>query len=212
MNSKKLITASVLSVLCLTASAQQLTSYRIGFSAGMNVAKITNYDAKARIGFSAGLRGEYNFSDTWYANIGMLLSLKGSKTKFTVTSESPKGTITHDAYYLEMPLHFGTRYFLSEEKSLFLETGPYIAYGIGGKNHIKGAEDAVFDNTDFFGSKGINAKRFDVGWGLKAGFEIRNVQLSIEFERGFLKLWDKIWDKTSGLKNSNLMLGIGYML
>lgn len=192
---KKILMAVMLFCGVLTGFAQSGGDLRFGVTGGMNVANITDAEADCRIGFNIGGRVEYNFSESLFMTSGLLLTQKGY--------DSDAG-YSANPLYLEIPIHFGGRYSLGNSVSIFGETGPYLAFGVGGKEKY---EDEVAGNvvevkSDFFGEDGANA--FDFGWGLRAGVEVSNIQIHLGYEYGFTKVFD------GGGHNSNFMVGLTY--
>ena len=186
----------------LTTNAQSAGQARFGVTGGMNVTNITNLDgADSRIGFNLGFRGEYNFSKNVYANAGLLWSMKGAK------HEGDAATIKLNPHYLEIPIAIGGRYFIGDGLSIFAETGPYFAVGVCGKSKLESSLGGTV-KTDFFGDDedGEGAKRFDAGWGLRAGVEVNNFQVHLGYEHGFTKVFDD-----TDCKNWNFNVGVSYM-
>ena len=170
----------------------------------MNVTNITDTEMDCRIGFNAGARFEYNFNPNLYLGWGVQWSMKGNMKD--VEKNGAKVTVKNNAHYLEIPVNIGGRIHLSDDLSLFGETGPYFAVGTCGKTKAdatvlgqSGSADA-----DFFGDNGAN--RFDAGWGLRAGVEVSSFQIHLGYEYGFTK----VWDDTSA-HNWNFNVGVTYM-
>ena len=184
---KKILMAVMLFCGVLTGFAQSGGDLRFGVTGGMNVPNITDMEADCRIGFNIGGRVEYNFSESLFMTSGLLLTQKGFDTDVNVSA---------NPLYLEIPIHFGGRYSLGNTVSIFGETGPYLAFGVGGKM------DAGKDDWDFFGDNA--GKTFDFGWGLRAGVEVSNIQIHLGYEYGFTKVFE------DGGHNSNFMVGVTY--
>ena len=179
---KKLFALAILAFAALSINAQDFKKFRFGPTAGLNVAKVTDLDAKMAIGFNVGARAEYNFNDNIYLGSGLLLSQKGWKY------DGFPETVTQYAGYLEIPVNAGYRYCASDNFALFGEFGPYIGIGIYGKN-------SYFDA----------AKRFDFGLGAAVGCEISKFQVRVGYELGLTNVYP------GGGKNRNLFVGVAYM-
>lgn len=182
----------------LTANAQSAGQVRFGVTGGMNVTGISDIEgSESKIGFNLGLRGEYNFSKNVYVNAGLLWSMKGVKYG--------DGNVKDNPSYLEIPIAVGGRYFISDGLSIFAETGPYFAVGVCGKSKaetkVGNIESTV--KVDYFGDDG--AKRFDAGWGLRAGVEVNKFQVHLGYEHGFVNIYD------DNCKNWNFNVGVSYM-
>lgn len=159
---KKIFAVAILALAALSINAQDFKKFRFGPTAGLNVAKVTDLDAKMAIGFNVGARAEYNFNDNIYLGSGLLLSQKGWKY----------AGYTAKAGYLEIPINAGYRYCVNDNFALFGEFGPYIGVGIYGK-------DGYFDA----------AKRFDLGLGIAVGTEISKFQVRVGYELGLTNVY-----------------------
>lgn len=212
MKLKTLLLGALLSFAgTLIANAQSAGQARFGVTGGMNVTNITNIDgADSRIGFNLGFRGEYNFSKNVYANVGLLWSMKGAK--YSDSYNGAEATVKLNPSYIEIPIAIGGRYFISEGLSIFAETGPYFAVGVCGKckSEAKLGGLSASDKIDYFGDdddeNSLGAKRFDAGWGLRAGVEVNNFQVHLGYEHGFTKVFDD-----TKCKNWNFNVGVSYM-
>ena len=189
-----------LAVACfaLTASAQEKGDLRFGVTAGMNVSNITDTEMDSRIGFHVGAKAEYNITDNLYGSAALLFSQKGCQF------EEDGEKLTANPGYIELPIHIGYRFKMSEKVSIFGETGPYFAYGICGKLKV---EDYGWEyDKKFFDIDEVN--KFDFGWGVKAGVEYAKFQISLGYEGGITEVFD-----SRGLDphNSNFMVSVAYM-
>ena len=199
MKTKALLAALLLCGSAVTASAQN-EGFRFGATVGMNVSSITNTSADSRIGFNIGVRGEYSFSNSLYANAALLFSQKGAKYGVEYAGYDTK--LKANPGYIEIPLHFGYHYDLGNNVGIFLETGPYFAFGVCGKEKIEAGK--LEYKSDFFGDDGANT--FDAGWGLRGGVEASGFQVHLGYDHGFSKLYDG-----GNSKNSNFSIGVSYM-
>ena len=155
---------------------------------GMNVANINVSDFNSRIGFHVGVRGTYAFQSPdqgLYANAGALLSLKGAKLE----------DVTFNPYYLEIPIHMGYKYSITDAVGIFGEFGPYFGSGLFGKT----------EGVDVFSDE-VGYKRFDVGLGLRAGFEFaKKASVSIGYDFGLTDIADE-----ANAQNRNFSISLGY--
>lgn len=233
MKAKTLIFSALLALGITSASAQEAGKFRFGVTAGMNVSNLTGTEMDSRIGFNLGVRGDYNFTDKMYLGAGVIFSQKGASLSEEYTEEwemlgatnsySWKEERKATPGYLEIPIHFGYRFYKSDNISVFGEVGPYFAFGLSGKAKVTTTDsdgDEEEDKYDYFGStsdvkegKAVCDKRFDFGIGLRVGVEFSKVQVSLGYERGLTKLYDyyDANDKKKGVHNSNFMVGVSYM-
>jgi hypothetical protein len=181
---------------------------RWGVTAGMNVSNIKVSGFDSRVGFHAGVKAELGLpqvTEGAYMDFGALLSLKGAKV-----DGGALGSIKLNPCYLEIPVHIGYKYAVSDNFTLFANAGPYIGIGLFGKLKTTGEiknelESSVGTSSEnIFGDDGF--KRFDFGLGLKAGMEFsQKYQISIGYDFGLTETSD------AGTKNRNLMISLGFM-
>ena len=114
---KKLLIVIVASILSISTIGAQ--NFSVDGVAGMNVANWGGLGSK--IGFHAGARFELampSVANGLYTNAGLLLSLKGCNQDY-----GDLGKVTTDAYYLEVPIHIGYRYSVTDNFAFFGEVG-----------------------------------------------------------------------------------------
>lgn len=197
---KKLLTFVIATII--GASTIFAQGFEGEIQAGMNVSNITKYDSK--IGFHIGLRGILPIQSLngTYINGGILLTLKGAQLDYGYELDA-----NCDAYYIEVPIHFGYKHVISENIAIFGEFGPYFAYGIFGKFKVSSEGESLKVNT--FSNVG-GVKHFDWGLGFRAGIEInQKVPISFGYDFGLIDI-NKYDDVAPNLKNSNFTVAIGY--
>ena len=155
---------------------------------GMNVASYDVSTTSSRIGFHAGVRVNFglpNVTQGFYANGAVLLSLRGGKV----------GDCTFNPYYLDIPIHLGYRYHVTNEVALLGEFGPYFGIGLFGST----------EGVDVFSAEG-GIKRFDVGLGLRVGAEFNNkISTSLGYDFGLNEVSDH-----AKINNRNFYISLGY--
>lgn len=202
--------AALLACGALTANAQAKEGLRFGVTGGMNVANITDVNGESRLGFNVGVRAEYSFTPNVYFGTGLLFTQKGTKYDgaLEINGVRVEASEKLNPGYLELPLMVGYRYDFGNDIYLFGETGPYLAVGVCGKYKYEAsvAGHKVDKKFDFFGDDGMEGRRFDAGWGLRAGVEFSSFQVHLGYEYGFAKVWEN-----SSSHNSNFTVGVSYM-
>lgn len=157
--------------------------------AGMNIANVDASGFNSRIGFHVGVRGTYAFQSKdngLYANGAALFSLLGTKD----------GGTTYNPYYLVFPIHMGYKRTLVEDVAVFGEFGPYFSVGLFGRA----------DGQNLFSKDGEDVNRFDVGLGLRFGFEFaKKCNVSFGYDFGLVDVQDKYSAKTR-----NATISVGY--
>lgn len=175
---RRKIISIVIAVLCWQHYAEAQTGLEYGVEAGMNFSEVGNVGS--RTGFAAGVRGYLPLSDKesgTYLSAGLLFSQQG----YTDSNAGEKGMKT-TANYLKAPIHFGYRFSVSQPVEIFIDGGPYIAYGISGQTntvalseystHVlrdKAQPVMIFRDTE---SAFRDWNRLDIGLGVGIGCRI----------------------------------------
>ena len=192
--------------------AQEERRVRIGVRAGLNMARLADDKAfapaegKNQAGWHVGAVVDVPLRAGFYLQPGLYLSAKGAKT---------------ESY----------RHTLSDGLQLQLQTGPYLAYGLGGKTSTEWERMEIVTGgfsfrssgtteTDTFGhdaeaqdpkDRGAGIKRFDMGWNLGAGLAFARFYVGLAYEWGFLNLCEAgAWDEGASLRTRNLRISVGY--
>ncbi len=200
-------------LLGITANAQE-KPLTFGVKAGMNLANFSgDGDFDSKIGFNVGVTVDYALPSNLYILSGLEFTIKGGKTKaeYIMMEEdvAVRYKVTANPMYLQLPVHLGYKLAVTEGVNLVFHTGPYIAYGVGGKRkstkteYTKDEKNSIGGKEDFFGDD--KAKRFDFGLGLGAGAEFGKIGVGLGYDFGLVKLYDE-----SNNKNMNAYLSVGY--
>jgi len=149
---------------------------------------------KTLLGIRLGAGLEYQINDMVSLQPTLYLSHKGAAVK---------GQDAHiNTWYLDMPLDVQLRFNVSDKTNFIVAAGPYIAYGIFGKQDV--TENKVTVSVDTFGGE-AGIRRFDAGLNFEAGFEFGKYIVGASYELGLVK-------PVSGYKlyNSIFSLNFGY--
>lgn len=191
----------MLGVFSLSAQPIMAQSTSVEAEAGINLSSMSILDSK--IGFHLGVRVGRELPtlfDGAYINGAALLTLKGAEKDYGDILD-----VKFDAYYLEVPVHFGYKYVFNENVAVFGEFGPYFSFGLFGKSKVKSMGDDA--KVDTFSDDG-GVKRFDFGFGFRFGVELNNrIPISVGYDFGLINVAK---DTDEAVKNSNLTLSIGY--
>lgn len=185
-------------ILVLFALVSVVSFAQVSWNAkvGMNMSNFTGSDSEGdmKIGFQAGVGMEYAFSDMWSIRPSLMFTTKGSK------ASSGEYTAKSTPMYLELPIMAAASFSIAENQNIVVKAGPYLAYGIAGKNssNVEGAED-----SDFFVD---GVKKFDAGLGVGVAYEINKFFVDVTGEFGLAKLMDG----DNAPKNLNFSIGVGY--
>lgn len=185
---------TLLLIITLPLAAQ---NFRIGATAGVNL-NAPRY-VESKMGFSVGAKGELGFkglSEGWYMDAALLLESHAWESTYSglglLSYEWLRRKVT--PWYLNVPVHVGYRFPVSQNVKLFVNAGPYMAIGLFGKmkydavmldGKIKKGTllDNVFTSEYRNGGKGQN--RFNWGAGVRFGVEIMDkYQVVLGYDRG----------------------------
>lgn len=190
---------------------------------GMNLSNFsgTMFDTSIKPGFNLGVRGEYMLPGCAgvFVNGGLNYTMKGAQS-----DEVPGATLKSRACYVEIPVHVGYRYNISDAVGIYADFGPYFALGINGKSIIDYDDDLLdTQKSRFFrnsnGSFG-DIQRFDFGVGYRIGAEyINHHSLTLGMDWGITDMYTgnfrKDYKASTGLTldqlhNFNVSLTYGY--
>lgn len=205
----------------VSASAQ----LSFGVKAGLNMSTITDVeDSDMKIGYKVGPTVEYMFAPNMGIQSGLLLSSKGVKSSLSYHDDYENETINQDATinsnYLELPILFAYKFAIAPDTKVYLNAGPYLAYGIFGKTKFKYTIDGYSGDYevkyDTFGDDYYDEnlethypgmERFDFGLSFGAGMEITKFNFGLNYDLGLKKVYDVDGDSP---KNSNFWISAGY--
>ncbi len=134
-------------LLLLLAGLEVQSQELFGFSLGVNLNDVASdyansdleVESKFRTGFHIGLVAQFELSDEYALQTGLLYNSKGFQS-----DEDNLQNNEFDIYrldYLELPLNLiinlSSQPLNAEKPQLFAFAGPYVALGIGGKNDYK---------------------------------------------------------------------------
>lgn len=206
----------ILMLLCgiATMSAQGL---RFGAEAAVDFSNPINSTGEHRTAFHIAAKGEYNFKNAskgWYLSAALGLYSKPGEDETGgefdgVGNLSAAYTFSYTPWYLQLPVHVGYRYSLSNIVSLQIETGPYFAAGIFGREHLtiaysNGNREKYSGSC--FGKDGA-FHRADIGWGVAAGVQLAgHWQVGVAYNLQFNSAV-----KESDIYNSVVGVTLGYI-
>ncbi len=203
---KKALLVICLSMFSLSAMAQK-PLWEVTGAVGFSNYKVGALKSNGT-GFKAGVISEFSINkvEGLYTNAGVLLSLEGYKYDDYEYSEKA------NAYFINIPVHIGYKYGLSDKIKVFGEAGPYFGMGVGGKYKCEDFEYNEEEKYDVFGSDGI-LKRCQFGLGFKVGV-VANKHLKFYFGWDW-NLLNSVKADSEGmnytLKHSCGTIGIGYV-
>ncbi len=192
---KKFLMTAVLGMFALAGFSQVKWDAKFG----MNFSNMTKFeDTKALPGFQLGVGMDYGFSENWSLQSGLMISSKGYKVKEGEYKETTR------PIYLDIPILAAYKFNISDNTKFVINAGPYLAFGLGGKNKV----DGVDESEKVFGDNGWN--RFDLGIQYGIGLELSDRYLiNLTGQNGFICPWDTE-DGEDKPKNMTFSIGVGY--
>jgi len=193
-------------VICLMFLISNLQAQiKVGPKVGLNLSTATlsmygiSLDEKTLIGFHAGMLLEIPLAGNLYMQPAILFSAKGSK--YSLMQEEFQASPS----YIEIPVNVVYKFDLGAAK-LFLNVGPYAAYGILGKYDFDGETvDIVFGT-----SEDDDMKPLDYGLNVGAGVEISNIIISANYGLGLANL-SPITANDEEMKNKVIGISLAYL-
>ncbi len=222
---------SVIAILVLTATALE-AQVEFGILAGPNFQNMVGKDDDGDkltngmiIGFHAGVSASIPVAPDFYFQTGLLFSQKGSKNNMGLIPTKASGddyNTTTRISYIDLPLHLLFRPELGSGHVL-VGFGPYVAFGIGGKQTVdysglpameqKVKFKSEISNEERYDLENTYFKRFDAGADIFAGYELSmGLWLRLNAQLGLLDMMPALQDgdPQANLKNTGFSLSVGY--
>jgi hypothetical protein len=139
-------------------------------------------ETKSKLSFQAGLLFDIPFGeDGWRLMPELKYVNKGYNLDLTTTFSIPNVPIPVTANvkgnssisYIEVPVNIAYALPVGESGNLVLAAGPYVAYGLSGRNNfdvLVSGQPLPVDDAFEFGSESGQVKRFDYGGNLSVGY------------------------------------------
>lgn len=171
-------------------------------------------DPQSKFSWQAGLMADIPFGEGGLRFIPELKYVnKGFKANTTIDFLGQTTSVTGSSNlgYLELPLNLGYALDLGGGQ-LILGAGPYLAYGIGGKNKFEAKVNGTLvqsvDEKVNFGSGEDELKPFDYGANVMAGYLMSNgLMIKANYGLGLANISNV---SNSSFKNSYLGLSLVY--
>ncbi len=221
MKLRNVILGSLLGVFALgaTANAQIGVIVRGGYQA----ANITgsSIDTKIAHGARVGAVADITVYDGGMSRIsiqpGVDFAMKGFKVGEIKKEDKVGLSTTTNLYYVDIPVLANFAFDLGNDLGVFVNAGPYLGVGVGGKVTGEGkffglAGKTGKDIKPFDKDKGIY-NRLDWGAQVGAGVEYNHFQVGVGTQFGIGDLRNETLKKANegkALRNSNFFVTVGY--
>lgn len=204
---------SMLLILVLSASfalAQEKTKMSVGILGGLNFqnlnGKLSSGDKLENdmlLGFHGGVNVQIPIAPEFYFQPGLMFSKKGAKNTYTIMGAEFTNQIKIN--YIEMPLNLVYKGAIGNG-FVMLGFGPYLAYGISGKQ--------IFEGKSITFERGVDFNAFDAGANIFAGYEMASgIFLQLDTQFGMLNIYPEnknSLNDQSTAKNTGFGLSLGY--
>lgn len=208
MKNKFVLIVLLLAFSAPFAIAQERSNVSFGILGGINFQNLNGelpggdkLENDMLLGYHVGVNVQIPFAPEFYFQPGLMYSIKGAKNTYTALGSEFTDEIKIN--YLEVPLNLvykaplGSGFFM-------LGFGPYVAYGISGKE--------VFEGNSLTLERGVDYEDFDAGANIFAGFEMASgLFLQLDTQFGMLNIIpDDSSDDQATAKNTGFGLSLGY--
>jgi hypothetical protein len=175
-----------------------------GILGGINLqnlnGKLTSGDKLANdmlLGFHGGVNVQIPITPEFYFQPGLMFAIKGAKN--TTSIFGAEFTDETKINYIEMPLNLVYKGALGTG-FVMIGFGPYLAYGISGRQIIEGSSFTIEKGTDY--------DAFDAGGNIFAGYEmVSGIFLQLDTQFGMVNINT---DDKPTTKNTGFGLSLGY--
>lgn len=217
--------AYIILLLCglsaLGLQAQNL-QFRVGGGLASHYGKAQNVGA-----FKVGLGYEFEFDQHWTLTPSLAVYGKGWKDPNQLvyvfddagnqlfdeeTGEPLQGVRSRSASqnYVQLPVLLSYYWRMGESRYVVMAVGPYVAYGVSGKQKTKGDTEQPGAQKLYYERKTFSepgTHRFDAGIEAFAGYQFPSgLTLGLEADFGLAKF------NRSGRRNISALLSLGYRL
>jgi len=149
------------------------------------------------LGFHGGVNVQIPIAPEFYFQPGLMFAIKGAKNTYTIFGA--EFTDETKINYIEMPLNLVYKGALGNG-FVMLGFGPYLAYGISGKQ--------IFEGNSLTFERGTDYDAFDAGGNIFAGYEMASgIFLQLDSQFGMVNINTE--DKPT-TKNTGFGLSLGY--
>lgn len=200
---------------------------RLGIKAGGGIANLTIdnagtvNDKKAVPSWHVGIYGDVPLLPLFSVQAGVMLIKKGAT--FTVGDNNSNNytEVSTRPLYIEIPVNAVVKFPLPNKVKLFAGAGPYLAFGVSGKNKLEGkalgvsfASDQSIAYNSNNNSTNFNSdlKRIDGGLNFLAGVEISHFTLNANYGHGLMNIKSGSDNNDAKYANRVFSLSVGMLL
>jgi len=187
---------------------------------GITISDLTNYgDYNAKVGGTIGAKLEYMLPNCYglYVNAGADWVMKGAQADIQksvpdIVTGQPRtieanNTITTN--YIQIPIHVGFRYNLSQTLAAYGEFGPYFALGIAGRDKVNIDVDGYrgYETSERAFRSESGLQRGDAGLGIRLGAEYDgHYSINLSMDWGLSDLYTEDFRESYAVSHPGLKL------
>lgn len=203
---KKLLLSAAILFGSLGAFAQGGLGY--GLRAGVNIPKYSIGDGSTQSNTGFFVTGYLDAPISPYFSIQPGLSLQNKGAKWTSGDGNNSGEIKQSVMSLDIPVNAVAK-FPAGAGNFFIGAGPYVGFGLSGKNKWDIAGVKTEEDVEFGSGDGAELKRTDFGVNFLAGYQLTNgFQINAGYGLGLTNLAPN----DGSIKNRVWSVGIGFGL
>jgi hypothetical protein len=208
----KKILLSLGAAVLFVAGAQAQVGY--GLKAGVNFPSYSYGDSddlsdtKSTVNFHITGYLDAPVTSGFYIQPGV--SLQGKGAKLVESSALGGSEITQNTMWLDVPVNFVGKFPVGLGNA-FIGAGPYVGFGLSGKNKYSANEGSTSAESEFDFGKDNTLKGTDFGVNFLAGFKLGNgLLLNANYGLGLTNIAgnNNIW--SDDIKNRGFSVGIGF--
>ncbi|MDX9696612.1 MAG: porin family protein [Bacteroidales bacterium] len=215
----------ILILIVFVAFATESFAQKFGLKAGLNFANMLNKndditssdEYKSKLGFQVGPVVEFDLTDMFSLETGVIFSTKGFKTEDAGTSIfGDWETVSRiNLNYLDIPVNLRAGYDIGSIKVIG-NIGPYIGIALSGKEKIETTIDGDTDinetKLEIGSDKGEdNIKRTDFGLNIGASAAYKEFEVGLNYGLGIANLSPST-DNGTKFKNRVFSITFAYKL
>lgn len=207
----KKILLSLGAAILFVAGAQAQTGF--GLKAGVNFPSYSYGDSddlsdtKSTVNFHVTGYLDARVAPGFYIQPG--LSLQGKGAKLIESTALGGSEVTQNTMWLDVPVNFVGKFPVGGG-NVFLGAGPYVGFGLSGKNKVSLNEGATSGEREFKFGKDETLKGTDFGVNFLAGFKLGNgLLLNANYGLGLTNIAGER-NISSDIKNRGFSVGLGF--
>ena len=236
----KILTLTLALVAVASSSFSQL---RIGPTIGYNLDNMALFlpanqtyaeTTQSTSNFNIGAKAQYDYSDQLAFTSGLILTKTGTTISSSYSYNLGNGNNTFadanklSVYNIHIPINVIWKLKIVKDKGVgMVFGGGYLQYAISGTQSYTATTSSALSTSSYSSNSNIafgndatkdNLRSFDTGINIGAGYEYKNIQLTVQYIFGLRNLYPQANTTANGnggtytLENRTLQVGLSYLL